>query len=102
MLKFRSILAVPSVMPDMEPEHCAAIVEIAPRGGAICTHDVTDHPRFHEGASPIHEANTGVSIRWLGTDRGDSAAYMLHWVDDVTGNKVEDNDPRLIPPPSID
>lgn len=94
MMLFRRLLAkAPALEAVPEPEHCKAVVKIGNKG-AICFHDVSDHPEFHEGRSLIHEAGSGVIVRWLGTDSANSMAYCLDFVDEVDGKTI-DND-RLV------
>lgn len=90
---------------DSEPEHCDAVVMFHTGAGgsseAMCVLDLHPSTIPHEAASPLHESGTGVLVMWLGSDHhrdnGSLGASMIEWVDEVTGEEVGPDDPRLIP-----
>lgn len=90
---------------DDEPEHCDAVVMFHDwtygKTAAQCVLDLHTSDTKHESASPLHERGTGVLIKWLGSDHhrdnGSLGSTMIEWVDEVTGDEVGPDDPRLIP-----
>jgi hypothetical protein len=93
---------------DEEPVQCRAIIQFNPGYGTVetqCVLDAHSDDEEHLAASPIHETGTGVLVHWLGDDRARTItgkahkadAHMIRWADEVTGDEVGPEDPRLIP-----